>query len=439
MKKRTAIRAISFLCAAVLCLGAFSLAEKRAADQAERTLRYQGEQAFSELCDAVGSMDSALKKALYSVTPAMTAALCAEVYSRAQTASGALSALPFPMQQLERTASFLARTGDYAAYLIRRSGAGEDVADAERENLRSLSESASLLADNLRQLRADAAQGSASVPEPAAAEAALPALSDSFLQMEQEFPELPALVYDGPFSDDVLERTPRMTAGAAEIDESAALLVAAGFLGTRSNLASSEGTAEGKIPSWRVRAGDFSVYVSRRGGHVAEAVSGRTPVRTVLSVADALAAAEKFLSARRYGPMRESYHVLQDNVLTVTYCALAGDVVCYPDMIKLGVAMDDGEILRFDARAYLTAHTDRTLPEPVLTEEEAAARVPAGLTLEAQRLALIPARGTEEILCRELICRTEEGEHYLLYFNAVTGAQEKILILLEDETGTLAL
>ena len=54
-------------------------------------------------------------------------------------------------------------------------------------------------------------------------------------------------------------------------------------------------------------------------------------------------------------------------------------------------------------------------------------------------LALIPARGTEEVFCRELVCRTEEGEHYLLYFNAVTGAQEKILILLEDETGTLAL
>ena len=108
-------------------------------------------------------------------------------------------------------------------------------------------------------------------------------------------------------------------------------------------------------------------------------------------------------------------------------------------MIKTDVAMDDGEILHYDARAYLTAHTPRTLPEPVLTEEDAAAKVPEGLTLEEQRLALIPARGTEEIFCRELVCRTEEGEHYLLYFNAVTGVQEKILILLEDETGTLAL
>jgi germination protein YpeB len=172
---------------------------------------------------------------------------------------------------------------------------------------------------------------------------------------------------------------------------------------------------------------------------VAEAVSSRTPVRTVLTAEAALAAAEKFLAARRYGGLRESYHMVKENILTATYCAAEGDTICYPDMVKVDVAMDNGEILRFDARAYLTAHTRRSLPEAVLTEEDAAAKVPEGLTLEAQHLALIPARGTEEVFCRELVCRTEEGERYLLYFNAVTGAQEKILVLLEDETGTLAL
>ena len=439
MKKRTAIRAMTYLFAAAVCLGACAMTEKQAADAADRELRYLGEQAFAELCDAVGNMDSALKKARFSITPAMTAALCAEVYSRAQSASDALSALPFPMQQMERTASFLSRTGDYAAFLIRRSGAGEDVGDTERETIRSLSESASLLADNLRQLRTDLADGAAAPEALSAAEAGLPAMSDSFLHMEQEFPELPALVYDGPFSDDMLHRTPRMTAGASDISESAALLVAAGFLGIRSNTASPEGPAEGKIPSWRITAGDRTVYVSRQGGYVVEAVSARLPVRTVLTVEDALASAEKFLAARGMGSLRESYHMVKDNILTATWCAAEGETICYPDMVKTDVAMDDGEILGFDARAYLTAHTSRTLPEPVLTEEEAAAKVPEGLSLEGQRLALIPARGTEEVFCRELVCRTEEGEHYLLYFNAVTGAQEKILILLEDETGTLAL
>ena len=137
--------------------------------------------------------------------------------------------------------------------------------------------------------------------------------------------------------------------------------------------------------------------------------------------------------------MKESYHILKDHVLTVTYCAEQNGVMCYPDMVKLAVAMDTGEMLRFDAEAYLTSHAERDLPEPAVSEEDARAMAGEGLTVQSEKLAVIPTSGAEEIYCRELICETEDGRHYLLYVNAMTGAQEKILILLEDESGTLAL
>ena len=113
--------------------------------------------------------------------------------------------------------------------------------------------------------------------------------------------------------------------------------------------------------------------------------------------------------------------------------------MCYPDMVKLAIAMDTGEMLRFDAEAYLTSHAARELPEPAVSEEDARAMAHEGLTVKSEKLAVIPTSGAEEIYCRELICETEDGRHYLLYVNAMTGAQEKILILLEDESGTLAL
>ena len=439
MKRRFAVRVIAYLGVAVLVLGALYTIKYREADAAGRALRYRGEQAFEELCDSVSAMDAALQKTLYTVSPGMTASLCAEVRARAQSADHALSSLTFPMQELEQTASFLATTGDYAAYLLRRTGGGEEVTRAERENLRALSDAASLLSENLCQLRADMAEGLVSADAALAAEAGASVLSDSFLQMEQEFPEIPTLVYDGPFSSDRTERVPRMTSEGTDIDSDAAMLVAAGFLGVRSNLASLDGSEEGRIPVWRVRAGDTTVCVSRRGGYVVRAISSRTPTRSVLSVDDALKAAKKIMAARRYGEMVESYHMTEGNVLTVIFCAGQNGVICYPDMIKVSVAMDNGELLRFDAGEYLTCHTRRELPAPELGEAEAAGRVPEGLTLQSQRLAVIPSAGTDEIYCRELACQNESGQHYLLYFNAMTGVQERILVLLEDETGTLAL
>ena len=436
MKKRSAIRMVSLFAAALGCLSAWGVGAAADAREARRELRYLGEQAFSELCDAVDGMDAALKKSAYAVSPGMTATLCAEIYSRSQTASASLGALPFPIQELEQTASFLATAGDYAVYLLRRGGGGEDMTDEDRENLRQLSDSAALLSENLRQLRADTADGRA---DAAAESGDVPSLSDSFLQMEQEFPDLPALVYDGPFSSDVAERSPRMLQGAKDVDRDAAALVASGFLGIRTNLASAVGDTAGKLPVWRIAAGDYIVSITRQGGYVAQAISSRVPTRTVLSVADALAAARGILERRRLGPMAESYHILEENALTVTYCARDGEAICYPDMVKITVAMDNGELLRYDAEGYLTCHGPRDLPAAAFSAAEAAEKVPEALELLEQRLAVIPSLGTREIFCRELICRSEDGQHWLLYFNAETGAQERILLLLEDESGTLAL
>ena len=230
-----------------------------------------------------------------------------------------------------------------------------------------------------------------------------------------------------------------MIKDAREVTADAAALVAAGFLGLRSNHVSAAGESEGKIPVYRFTGGDYTVSVSRKGGYVVRALSQRAPVRSAITADAALEKAAEFLSAHGYRGMKESYHILKDHVLTVTYCAEQNGVMCYPDMVKLAIAMDTGEMLRFDAEAYLTSHAGRDLPAPSVSEADARAMAGEGLTVKSEKLAVIPTSGAEEIYCRELICETEDGRHYLLYVNAMTGAQEKILILLEDESGTLAL
>lgn len=438
MKKKTAILIISYLSVAVILLGAFSVVQTVRVENARRTARYEGEHAFGELCAAVAGMDHALEKSLYAVSPGMTAALCAEIQARALAASAALGELPFATQELEQTAGFLSRTGDYTAYLLRQAAAGVEPTPEDLENLRSLSDTAGLLEDNLLQLRSDMAGGLVEMDE-ATLESGLPSFSDSFLNMEQEFPETPSLVYDGPFSQSVADRQPRLLEGAREVSQEEALLIAAGFLGIRPNLVSSAGLAGGKIPVWRAVAGDRSVYVTMQGGHVLRAISGRPVQRTVLPLEDGLEAARAVLSAAGLSSMEESYHVLQDNILTVTFCHRQDGVICYPDMVKIAVAMDDGSLAGYDAEAYITSHGDRDMPEAEVDPEEAGALVSPELTVLSQRLAVIPSAGAEELLCREFICENRDGQHYLLYVNAVTGQQERILILLEDENGTLAI
>ena len=107
--------------------------------------------------------------------------------------------------------------------------------------------------------------------------------------------------------------------------------------------------------------------------------------------------------------------------------------------MKVSVALDTGTVCGFEAKGYLTAHTLRQLPEVSVSAEEARSAVPETLTVLATQLALVPSEGRYETLCHEFKCTAADGRHYIIYVNAQTGAQHKILILLEDESGALTL
>ena len=112
---------------------------------------------------------------------------------------------------------------------------------------------------------------------------------------------------------------------------------------------------------------------------------------------------------------------------------------CNSALSVLSVDMGNGEVCGFEALGYISSHRQREIPEAQVSEEEAAQAVPAELQVEDSRLAIIPNPGGEEVLCREFVCVNGEEQRYIIYVDAVSGEQEKILILLEDENGSLTL
>ena len=66
----------------------------------------------------------------------------------------AVEALPYASQELEQTASFVAKVGDYANALARTVGRSGGYSDEELENLRSLAETASVMKLNLQDMQA---------------------------------------------------------------------------------------------------------------------------------------------------------------------------------------------------------------------------------------------------------------------------------------------
>jgi germination protein YpeB len=137
--------------------------------------------------------------------------------------------------------------------------------------------------------------------------------------------------------------------------------------------------------------------------------------------------------------MKQSYQIDDGGILTVNYAFTKDNVICYTDLIKVSVALDNGKIVGFESQGYIMNHTDRTIPAVSINEEEAVKKVSSLLKVLAHEMAIIPTSGKNEVFCHEFKCENGDGSRYIVYVNAETGAQEDILILIESQNGTLAI
>jgi len=452
-KRKYTVFTISFLVLTSICLGVYASANHSRAERYHLAMTNNYQHAFDELVTAVGEMDSALQKSVYATTPELAAAVCTEVFGKAMTAQMSLGVLPFSTYELERTAGFISRVGDYAFALSRAAASGNGISDEQREGLKALADTASVLSANMKNLQTDMLDGVLTMDELYKTESTLDAaekteisetIGSSMRLIEQEFPELPSLIYDGPFSNHLSESEPKMLVGAESIDENAGREIAAGFLRIGHTRVYPAGRSEGELPCLiygveRDNGDVISVAVTEKGGKVLSMLSSHRAGEPSLEMEQGLSRAGDFLRSRGYKDMEPTYHMLQGGVLTVNFAYTAGGVTHYPDLIKVAVAMDTGEVCGFEALGYISSHTERSLPEPAIGEEEAAGALPGELSVLRSSLALIPTASGEEKFCREFVCENGNEQKFIIYVNTQTGEQEKILILLEDENGSLTL
>ena len=452
-RKRRAVRlGFVYLSAAALTLGVLAGAQYERAQRWQRQAANQYQHAFDELVTAMGEMDTALEKSLYATSPGMINAVCTEVFGKAMTAQMSLGVLPFHGEELEQTSGFISRVGDYAFSVARSAANGNAYAPEQLEALRGLSETAGVLSANLENLRAELQAGTLRMGELDAASHALlqteaesvPALGDSMRLIEQEFPELPSLIYDGPFSEHLSRGKPRALEGLPEVDAEAARDAAARFLGVPRARVYPTGDCGGDLPCYGFGTDDLGggtafLAVTKQGGQILSLLSSRPVGSAAVSAEQAVENAKAFLSGAGFRSMSETYHMVQGGILTVNFAFRQGEVLCYSDLVKVSVALDTGKVCGFEAKGYLNAHGPREIPAPAVSAEQARAAVPDSLEVLAQQLALTPSEGKYETLCHEFKCAAPDGRHYIIYVNAASGAQHRILILLEDENGTLTL
>lgn len=443
ISKRCFVRIISFLTAVIIAVGISAALNMNSSEQYRRSFEQNMTRNVEDLSAEIDNIKNTLYKGMYAGTPEMMTQLSSKLWSDASTAKSSLAQLPVAELHLENTYKFLSQVGNFSKSLAKRYSDGETLSEDDRQSLKTLSEYADRLADNMWKVEqrinngelsfekaVTEVQGAENNEEPSY-------ITEGFTDFEEGYDNYPTLIYDGPFSDHILEKEPEMLKGTTEVTLSDALKKAEKACGTVGLSHSDANDEQGKMPSYIFTKDNTTIAVTKNGGYLSYMLSDRKVSTRSITALEAVGKAKEYLTMLGINHITDTYYEINGNVCTVNFAGTENNVIMYTDLIKVSVAMDNGDILSFDGRGYITNHKKRNLSEPKINAEQARKKISTELTVTDTSLAVVPSSGTNELYCYEFHCTAPDGRQMLVYINADTGKEEQILLLEISENGTL--
>lgn len=436
---RGKVRLISYISFALIALTVFSIVQSVKVKKYEREILSTRQRALISLDEYLSDIGVSLEKAVYVNSPEMFSSLSTKLWRDSAEAKNSLSELPSSNSSIANTYKFLSQVGEYVMSLQRKSMNGQSLTASEREQLLALSEYADKLSEKINNMCYGMQNGTFSFEKQNSMFLKTDDISynvfDEMDDVEQTLSDFPSLVFDGPFSSHIESMNPKMLEGKEEITKNDALKIANKICPNEElNYTFDE---IGKIPCYVFKGENCTVAVTKKGGYPLYMLNSSFAGEINVKYEDAVKIAKKYLNEIGYTNMQESYYFTEDGICTVNFAYSQNGIICYSDLIKVSVNLQSGEVSSFDATGYISCHSVRTVPNAAFSADEGKEKLYNGLQIGSVSTCFAPTQWGTENLCYEYVCKTQNGQHLLVYLNAITGEEENVLILLYSDGGVL--
>lgn len=358
---------------------------------------------------------------------------------QAESLVSSLSALPLSHAAMGDAIVFCNQLSEYTGLMLDKLAAGGTLTAEERQTLQALCSQCRLLEGQFALARnamlRDSLRlyGQENVYYREAATDARPLEAAGSM-------EYPSMVYDGAFSDARYSGTPKALGQNAVTPEEAEKY-AVDFVGA-SRVANVKHGADisGQLASYGVTLTlhdgvVINAAVTKQGGQMLWMMPEHAEFTPSLTLEECRLSAEHFLAAQGYGPVEISHYQVYDGMAVLNFAPLQDGVILYPDLVKVQLRMDTGEVVGLEAHHYLMNHARRENLDAALSPEEALGKAEGRLEKTEVRLCLIPYRQSER-LCYE-VRGEKDGQEYRLYIDASNGAEVEVHMMVDSTDGPL--
>jgi spore germination protein len=435
---------IPILTLALIAVCGWGYSQYQTRKQYEINAENQYQRAFEDLTNHVGNMETAMSKALVAGSFPQTIRLLTGAWREANSCQNELGQLPLTSLDLSRCKALFAETSAFCFNSAQNKLLkGTTVDEREWGTLRSLREQTQIVSKSLDNLRNDYYNNRARWLQVdrlgtigasgMAANMNTNKVTKSFIMLEDGLKRVP----DVQFQGNNLNFVPKPTGlTGRNISARDALGIARRYVAPemKGSRVKYEGLIKGGLPSYMCSCTDprrpdnvRHLSISVKGGHVLWMLGNRPVHNSKLSLNDVQEKAIAFLHRNGYDGMEQVAQERFGNICSVTCVPKRKGVLRYPEMVKVQVAQDNGEVLGLDAVPYLTFYNpnESSTIKPRYTEARIRQFLNPHVKLEKIRLAQVLDEMFNKVPCYEVSC-LEGMDRFFIYYNANTGQEEKI-------------
>ncbi len=394
---------------------------------------------FYDLLDSVNNLENKVAKIVNSTNSTYQRKTLLEASRNASEAEISVSYLPFSQSDIQETVKMINQISGYTSTLAEKLARGESLSEDEMTTLEKIQQNLQELKRQLNEFERRLNDGFSILDSSANLDSNSNEFSRTLSSLKNNDIEYPTMIYDGPFSDSVVNSAVKGLKGTRVSKEEASQIAQTHF----KNIAKIEyeGETKGRFETYNYRitnADDEMLYlqVTQIGGHILTVSGAGQNGEDNIDKAKAKEIAIEFASENG---VENAEVVWSDQIGNDFYLNIAptqAGIILYPDLVKVKINLASGTVVGYDATPYFTNHTSRSLSKGSLSLTTANGKVPSYFEIVQTRLVLSPLDYNREVVCVEVEASRDDGTYYF-YFNVDNGDLENVLKVVETDNGNL--
>lgn len=364
------------------------------------------------------------------------------IYNTCNVANSNISNLPIAHEKIDSVNKFINTLGGYCYSLLDKVNNDQNFTTEEYNTIESLHGNSVMMKIELNRYISNLKFDYQILSQVKLNNSSASIFDGGLSNVQSSVSKLPTLIYDGPFSESVINKEVKgLPENEVSVEEAKTVIKnSLKNYGVKSINYVNETNGKFVTYNFNVKLEKQNLYVqvTKRGGVLLNITSFESTKGNKLTSEQSVALAEDFAKELGFNNMYSVWEATNGNIVYVNLAPIVDGVIYYPDLIKVKVDKGNGTILGWEATNYCYNHVTRKAQAANISIAEAQNKLSKALTVVERNVCIIANKYVGESMAYEFICEWNDYTYYV-YLDCFNGNELNILRVVSTTSGNLVM